>query len=350
MRAAVFHGPGDVRLEQVPDPRIEAPTDAVVRMVRSSVCGSDLWFYRGVAAWEPGWRTGHELTGVVEEVGDGVTTLRPGDLVVAAFAIGDGTCAFCRVGLHTSCLHGGYFGGADNDGGQAEYARVPWADGTCWVVPSDTPERRYDAVHLLSDVLLTGYHAAVLAGVGEAGRDGQRVETVVVVGDGAVGLSGVVSARLRGAETIVACGHHRDRLALAAQLGATATTDLRGDDLVAHVRDLTGGGAAAVLECVGTTSSLADAVAMCGDGGRIGMVGVPAGVDAVPVRDLFSRNLTLAAGVAPTRAYIDEVGPLVASGEVDPSPIASTRFALDDLPAAYAAMDDRSALKAILTP
>ena len=350
MRAGVFRGPGDVRVEDVPDPRLEAPTDAVVRIVRSSVCGSDLWSYRGIAPWKSGWRAGHELTGVVEEVGGEVTTVAPGDLVVAAFAYACGTCDRCRLGLQTSCPNGGYFGGAGGDGGQAQRARVPLADGTCWVVPDGTPEERWDAVHLLTDVLLTGYHAAVMAGVGQPWRDGAPVTTAVVVGDGAVGLSGVASARLLGAQQVVVLGRHEHRLEVARSLGATDVVVARGDAAVDAVRELTGGGSPAVLECVGTTSGLADAVAVCRDGGRIGMVGVPADVDDVPLRAMFSRNLTLAAGVAPTRAYVERVGPFVASGELDVGAIASHRFELEDLPAAYAAMDDRSAIKAIVLP
>lgn len=350
MRAGVFHGAGDVRVEAVDDPRIQEPGDAVVRVVRSSVCGSDLWFYRGVAPWKPGWRTGHELTGVIEAVGDDVSTVAPGDLVVSAFAWSCGRCEFCRAGLQTSCVRGAYPGGADQDGGQAEYVRVPLVDGSVWKVPEGTPEERLDAVHLLSDVLLTGYHAAKLAGVGEPGLDGEPVRTAVVIGDGAVGLSAVASARLLGATTIIAVGHHADRLSVASELGATETTELEGDDLYAHVRELTDGGAPAVLECVGVTGSLRDAAEVARPGGSIGMVGVPAGVDEVPMRTLFSNNIALRPGVAPVRAYMEEVGPAVASGELDVSAIASDRYSLDELPAAYDAMDRRACIKAIVLP
>lgn len=350
MRAGVFRGEGDIRVEEVPDPRIEEPTDAVMRVVRSSVCGSDLWYYRGVAPWQPGWRTGHEMTGVIEEVGDAVQSVQPGDLVVSAFAWSCGTCEFCRAGLQTSCVQGSFPGGADNDGGQAERVRIRTVDGSVWKVPDSTPEDRYDAVHLLSDVLLTGYHAARLARVGEPGIDGEPIQTVVVVGDGAVGLSGVVSARLLGAQTIVAVGHHEDRLQIASDLGATHTVSLRGEQLHAQVRELTDGGAAAVLECVGNSAALHDAAAVTRPGGTIGMVGVPAGVDEVPMRTLFSNNIGLRVGVAPVRAYMDQVGPAVASGELDVAAIASDRFSLDELPAAYEAMDQRRSIKAIVVP
>lgn len=349
MRAGVYRGPGEVRVEDVPDPRVEEPTDAVVRIVRSSVCGSDLWSYRGVRSGEGGGRTGHELTGVVEQVGDRVRDVAVGDLVVVPFAFGDGTCEYCRAGLWTSCRQGGFFGG-DVNGGQAEYARVPWADANCWVAPADTPVERWDALHLLTDVLLTGWHAGVLAGVGQPGIDGEPVTTAVVIGDGAVGLSGVVSARAQGADRVIAVGHHDDRLEVARALGATDTVNLRGKELRAHLRELTDGGAPAVLECVGMDASLRDAVGAVRPGGRIGMVGVPAGVEDVPLGHLFASNVTLSAGVAPTNAYVAEVGPLVASGELDPSPIASDVYALDDLPAAFRDMDERRTIKAILHP
>lgn len=349
MRAGVFHGKGDVRVEEVPDPVVEEPTDVVVRIVRSSVCGSDLWSYRGISEGTPGGRTGHELTGIVEQVGTGVRDVVAGDLVVVPFAYGDGTCAYCSAGLWTSCPRGGFFGG-DVNGGQAEFARVPWADANCWVAPADTPVERWDALHLLTDVLLTGWHAGVLAGVGEPGIDGEPVTTAVVIGDGAVGLSGVLAARQQGAERVIAVGHHEDRLEVARELGASETVALRGKELRSHLRELTDGGAAAVLECVGVDASLRDAIGAARPGGRIGMVGVPAGVSDVPMGLLFRSNITLSAGVAPTNAYVAEVGPLVASGALDPSPIATDVYPLEELPTAFADMDGRRTIKAVLHP
>jgi threonine dehydrogenase-like Zn-dependent dehydrogenase len=345
----VFRGEGDIRVEEVPDPTLEAPTDAIVRIVRSSVCGSDLWSYRGISPGTDGSRTGHELTGIVEEVGEGVTDVAVGDLVVAPFAFGDGTCEFCRAGLWTSCPQGGFFGG-DINGGHAERARIPWADANLWVAPAGTPEDRWDALHLLTDVLLTGWHAGVMAGVGQPGIDGEPVTTAVVIGDGAVGLSGVLSARQQGAERVIAVGHHDDRLEVARGLGATEVVNLRGKELRTRLRELTDGGAASVLECVGVDASLRDAIGAARPGGHIGMVGVPAGVSDVPMGLLFRHNITLTAGVAPTNAYIGHVGPLVASGAIDPSPIASDVFPLEELPAAFAAMDERRTVKAILHP
>lgn len=350
MRAGVFRGEHDVRVEDVPDPRVVEPGDAVIRVVRSSVCGSDLWFYRGYSPWKSGWRTGHELTGVVEAVGDEVTEVAPGDLVVSAFAWSCGRCEFCRAGLQTSCVTGTFPGGADHDGGQGELVRVPMVDGSVWKVPEDTPEERYDAVHLLSDVLLTGYHAAVLAGVSEPGLGGVPATTAVVIGDGAVGLSAVASAKLRGADTIIAVGHHAERLELARQLGATHTTDLRGEELHAHVRELTDGGAPAVMECVGVDAAVETAVEVARPGGTVSMVGVPRFIERWPMGTFFSKNVALKAGVAPVRAYMDEVGPAVASGELDVSAIASHRFSLEELPAAYEAMDQRTCIKAIVVP
>lgn len=351
MLAGVFHGEGDVRVEEVPDPGAPPPEGAVLRIVRSSVCGSDLWPYRGKGGWKPGWRTGHEMTGIVESVGDEVVSVAPGDLVVSAFAWSCGECDRCRAGLQTSCRRSMFPGGADNEGGQAQRVTVPLADGSLWKVPDGTPEERYDQVHLLTDVLLTGYHAAKLARVGEPGLGGEPASTAVVIGDGAVGLSGVVGAKLLGATTIVAVGHHADRLEHATGLGATHTVDLRGKDLHKAVLEITDGGSAAVLECVGTTSALVDAAAVVSPGGTVGSVGVPHGVeDARWLGRLFSKNAALHAGVAPTSAYVEQVGPLVASGELDVSAIASDRFALEDLPAAYEAMDRRECVKAILLP
>lgn len=343
MRAGVYRGPFDVRVERVADATVIDPTDALVRVVRASVCGSDLWFYRGQRKeWQPGWRTGHEITGIVEEVGADVAGVAVGDLVVVSFAFGCGRCDLCRGGLPTSCPHGAFFGGPSG-GGQAELVRVPFADTSCWRVPPGTPESRYDAVHLLSDVFLTGYHAAVLAGL----ADGDKRD-VVVVGDGAVGLSAVMASRLLGASNVILCGRHDARLAIGRAFGASHTTSLRGDALHRHVKDLTEGGAPAVLECVGTTNAVEDAAAMCRDGGRIGMVGVPVSVDSVPIFEMFRRNLTLSVGIAPTSTYVDRIGPLVASGELDPTPLADATFALDELPAAYEAMHDRSVIKAMV--
>ncbi len=344
MRATVFHAPGDVRVETVPDPRVEAPTDAVVRVRYACVCGSDLWFYRGVNTnWQPGWRTGHEFLGVVEAVGSEVTSLRPGDVVIAPFSYSDNTCEFCRKGVHTSCVNGGYWGGDSGDGGQGEAVRVPQADGTLVVVP---PEVAGDPALLraavpLTDVMATGHHAAIAAGVRRGG-------TVAVVGDGAVGLCGVLAAARLGAERIFALGHHDDRLAIATRFGATDVVTARGEEAVAAVLDATGGGAESVLECVGAQSSMDLAIGVARPGGRVGFVGVPAQVEAIDVRRMFSNNIALHGGVAPARAYIPELLADVAAGTLDPSPVLDLTVGLDGVPEGYAAMDERRAVKVLV--
>lgn len=345
MRATVFHAPGDVRVEDVPDPRLVEPTDAIVRVTYACVCGSDLWFYRGInASWEPGWRTGHEFVGVVEEVGSAVSAVRPGDYVIAPFSYACGRCEFCRKGVHTSCVDGGYWGGDENDGGQGEAVRVPLAGGTLVVVPpgvSGDPALLRAAVPL-TDVMATGHHAAVSAGVRRGG-------TVAVVGDGAVGLCGVLAAKRLGAERIFALGHHEDRLAMAKAFGATDLVSARGDEAIAAVREATGGGAEAVLECVGAQSSMDLALGVARPGGRVGFVGVPAQVEAIDVRRMFSSNIALHGGVAPARAYIPELLADVANGTLDPSPVLDLTVSLDGVPEGYAAMDARTATKVLVS-
>jgi threonine dehydrogenase-like Zn-dependent dehydrogenase len=344
MRATVFHAPGDVRIEDVPDPSIQAPTDAVVRVTHACICGSDLWFYRGVNAnWEKGWRTGHEFAGVVEAVGSEVTTLKPGDRVLAPFSFSCGECEFCRKGVHTSCVNGGYWGGDENDGGQGEAVRVPRADGTLVRMPesvSNDPALLRAAIPL-TDVMATGHHAAVSAGVRRGG-------TVAVVGDGAVGLCGVLAAKRLGAERIFALGHHADRLEIARLFGATDLVTARDEEAIAQVLDATGGGAESVLECVGAQSSMDLAIGVARPGGRVGYVGVPAQVAAVDIRRMFSNNIALHGGVAPARAYIPELLADVAAGTLDPSPVLDATVDLDGVPGGYAAMDGRTAVKVLV--
>jgi threonine dehydrogenase-like Zn-dependent dehydrogenase len=343
LRATVFHAPGDVRVETVPDPRIEAPTDAIVRVTHACICGSDLWFYRGVNKWEPGWRTGHEFVGMVEEVGSSVGAVKRGDLVLAPFSYSCGECEFCRAGVQTSCVRGGYWGGDEGDGGQGEAVRVPLADGTLVPVPpgvAGDPALLRAAVPL-TDVMSTGHHAAVSAGVRRGG-------TVAVVGDGAVGLCGVLAAARLGAERIFALGHHDDRLAVAKAFGATDLITARGDEAIALVQEATGGGAESVLECVGAQSSMDLALGVARPGGRVGFVGVPAQVEAIDVRRMFSNNIALHGGVAPARAYIEELLADVAAGTLDPSPVLDLTVDLDGVPAGYAAMDGRTATKVLV--
>jgi threonine dehydrogenase-like Zn-dependent dehydrogenase len=345
MRAAVFHGTRDIRVEDVPDPRIVEQTDAIVRVTHACICGSDLWFYRGVAEWEPGWRTGHEWMGVVEEVGRDVQDLKPGDHVIAPFAYSDGTCEFCRKNVQTSCLNGGYWGGDNgDDGGQGEAVRAPQADGTLVQIP---PEVTGDAAMMkrilpLTDVMGTGHHANVLAGV-QAGR------TVAVVGDGAVGLCAVLGAARLGAERIFALGHHEDRLQIAKSFGATDVVTTRGDELVASILEATDGGVDHVLECVGNQGAMDSAIAIARPGGAVSFVGVPAQVEKVDMGHLFGNNISLHGGVAPVRAYLPELLDGVIAGTLDPSPVLDLTVDLDGVPDGYAAMDSRTTVKVMVT-
>ncbi|MEU6080761.1 zinc-dependent alcohol dehydrogenase family protein [Streptomyces sp. NPDC047108] len=345
MRATVIHGPKDLRVAEVPDPRIERPTDAVVRVTHACICGSDLWAYRGVAERQPGQRIGHEFLGVVEEAGPEVTGFRAGDRVLAPFVWSDGSCGFCTEGLHTSCPEGGFWGEPGSDGGQGEAVRVPYADGTLVRLPHDLDETLVPAVLALTDVLSTGHHAAVAARV----RPGA---TVAVVGDGAVGLCGVLAARRLGAERIIALGRHTERTAIAREFGATDVVPERGEEAVAAVRELTGGtGAHAVLEAVGTEESMRTAISVARDGGAVGFVGVPHGGSAgVDIGQMFGRNVALCGGVAPARAYIPELLPDVLAGRLDASPVFDLTVGLDGVPEGYAAMDERRALKVMVRP
>ena len=347
MRAAIYDGPGEISVEDVPRPEIEAPGDAIVRVTHTAVCGSDLWFYRGESDREAGSRVGHEPMGVVEAVGDDVDSVRPGDRVFAPFVVSCGYCEYCRRGLHTSCVNGDSWGG-DNGGAQGEYVRSPHADGTLVRVPDRyaDDEDVLESVLPLTDVMGTGHHAAVSAGV-DAG------DTCVVVGDGAVGLCGVLAARRLGASRIVAVGHHPDRLELAAEFGATETV-LGGDgtDVVDRVRELTYGGAEHVLECVGAASAMEQAVEVCRPGGTVGYVGVPHGVDdaGVPIFDMFGDNVALRGGIAPVRAYADDLLEDVLGGTLDPSPIFTETVSLEEIAAGYRAMDERDAIKVLVEP
>src|ERR1700712_5386726 len=296
MRASVFHGKGDIRVEDVPDSKVERPTDAVVRVTHACICGSDLWFYRGIAKWEPGWRTGHEWMGVVEEVGPEVRTVKPGDRVIAPFAFSDGTCEFCEKGLYTSCVQGDFWGGKDHEGGQAEAIRAEQADGTLVALPPQVEgdEALLKAVLPLTDVMGTGHHAAVSAGVRPGG-------TVAVVGDGAVGLCGVLAAKRLGAGRIIMLGRHEGRLAIARRFGATDVVSERGEEAIGKVREMTGGGAASVLECVGMKESMDTAIGVARPGGTVGFVGVPNGGGAIDLARLFRQNIALRGGGAPVR-------------------------------------------------
>jgi threonine dehydrogenase-like Zn-dependent dehydrogenase len=343
VRAVVFHGRYDVRVEQVPDARVEDPSDAVVRVTHACVCGSDLWPYTGGRDKPAGTRIGHEFLGVVEAVGADVTEVAVGDLVLSPFTWSDGTCAYCADGLTSSCVQGGFYGGAaGNDGGQGEAVRVPQADGTLLRLPPDLAgDDRLRSVLPLTDVLPTGHHAAVSAGV----RAGS---TVAVVGDGAVGLCGVLAAARLGAERIFALGHHEDRLELARRFGATDVVTARGDDAVAQVRELTAGGVDAALECVGMQQSFETALGVVRDGATVGYVGVPAGVQGLDLAGIFLRNVAIRGGIAPARAYLPALLPDVLAGRLDPAPVLDSVHSLDEAPQAYAAMHERRTVKPML--
>jgi len=344
MKAAVFHGPRDIRIEKVPDPRIQDPTDAIVRITHTAICRSDLWFYRGQQEYEKGWRTGHEPMGVVEEVGSEVHRVKPGDRVLTPFAISDNTCEFCLKGLQTSCVQGDFWG-QEVDGAQGEAVRAPFADGTLVRIPekAEGDEKLLVALFPLTDVMGTGHHAAVCAGVGKG-------VTCVVIGDGAVGLCAVLAARRLGAERIIAIGHHEDRLEKAGVFGATDLISSREENAAAEVVEMTKGGANHVLECVGAASSMDTAIQVARPGGAIGYVGVPHGVaeKGLDIMEMFFKNLTLRGGPAPVRAYMTELMDDVLSGRLDPSPVFDMTVDLDGVPGGYAAMDKREALKVLI--
>src|SRR5215212_11643100 len=342
MRATIMYGAGDVRIETVPDARIIEPTDALVSVTRACICGSDLWPYKTLEHTETGRRMGHEFIGLVEAVGSDVHTVKKGDLVVAPFAWSDGTCEFCRQGLQTSCLHGGWWGGTQLDGGQGEAVRVPQADGTLFVLPVAADDALMPSLLTLSDVMGTGHHAAVVAEVGPG-------KTAAVVGDGAVGLCGVLAARRLGAERIVILGRHPDRIALAKEFGATDVVSKRGEEAVERVRELTDGfGADCVLECVGLEQSTVTALSIVRPGGAVGRVGVPQ-TESIPAGVMtFFDNVSIAGGPAPARAYMEELLADVLEGSIEPGRVFDRATNLDGVPDGYRAMSDREALKVMI--
>src|SRR5207253_9083068 len=303
MRATVMHAAGDVRIESVPDATIVQPTDALIRVTRACICGSDLWPYRSMQPSDQGQRMGHEAIGVVEAVGAEVRTVKRGDVVVMPFAISDGTCVFRDEGLPTACIHVGFFGYGGTDGAQAEAIRMPYADGTLVALPVGEDDALMPSLLTLSDVMGTGHHAAVVAEVGPG-------KNVAVVGDGAVGLCGVIAAKRLGAERIILLGRHPDRITLAKEFGATDIVTERGDEAAERVRELTDGfGAHSVLECVGHEQSTVTALSIARPGGAVGRVGLPQ-YEAIPTTQAtFFDNVTISGGPAPARAYIEELLP-----------------------------------------
>lgn len=327
MRATLIYGAGDVRVEDVPDPSIRMATDAVVRVTAACICGTDLHPYASMDPFEGPARIGHEFIGVVEDVGSEVSRVKEGDLVVAPFFYSDGTCDFCREGLPTSCAHGGFWASDGVDGGQGEAVRVPWADGTLVVLPVGEDSALLPSLLTLSDVLGTGYHAAVSAGI-EPG------DTVTVIGDGAVGLLAVLSAKRLGAEQIILMGRHTSRTDLGREFGATDVVVERGEEGIAKVRDLTGGqGSKVVLEAVGHMPAYEQACGIVRPGGVISRVGLPQYEEApIGFGTLFGANVTLTGGPAPTRAYIERLLPDVLDGSIEPGKVFDHTVGLDGVP------------------
>lgn len=344
MRATVMYRAGDVRVENVPDATIRHPTDALVRVMRACICGSDLWPYKDLAPTEGGRRMGHEAIGVVEAVGKDVRRIKVGDVVVMPFAYSDGTCDFCHEGLQTACVHGGFFGVGEVGGAQAEALGVPQADGTLFPLPVGEDDALMPALLTLSDVMGTGHHAAVVARVG-------RGRKAAVIGDGAVGLCAVIAAKRLGAEQIIILGRHPDRIELAKRFGATDVVSERGDAAIERVRELTGGhGAHSVLECVGSDQAMLTAVGMARPGGAVGRVGVPH-YEAVPrAQPMFYRNILVGGGPAPVRAYLDELLPDVMEGRIEPGRVFDRTVGLDGVPDGYRAMNERESIKVMVRP
>jgi threonine dehydrogenase-like Zn-dependent dehydrogenase len=339
MRATTIHAPRDIRLSEVADPTIEADTEAIVKVVAACVCGSDLWPYRGENDITPGDTIGHEAVGVVEEIGSAVTSFRPGDFVIVPFCHADNTCPHCRVGMHAACDNLGF-----TESGQAEYTRVHQAEGSLVKTAGGMPDADLiPSLLALSDVMATGWHAAVSAGVRQGG-------TAVVVGDGAVGLCGVLAAAHLGAERVIAMSRHESRQEIARAFGATDIVAERGRDGGERIAELTGGiGADAVLECVGTDQAMKTAVAIARPGATVGFVGAPHGVE-LPVRRMFRRNVGLAGGMAPVRAYLPLLLDLVLGGTIEPGLVFDTTLPLDEVAEGYRAMDERRAIKVLLEP
>jgi hypothetical protein len=337
-----MYGAGDVRIENVPDARLIEPTDALVVVTCAAICGSDLWPYKGMQPSATGRRMGHEFIGLVEAVGADVRKIKVGDLVVVPFAWSDGTCEFCQEGLHTSCLHGGFWGGTKLDGGQGEAVRVPQADGTLVPLPVGKDHALMPSLLTLTDVMATGHHAAVAARV----RPGK---TAAVVGGGAVGLCGVIAARRLGAEQIILLDRHADRIALAREFGATGIVSERGEEAITRVRELTKGlGVHSVLECVGYEESTRTALSIARAGGAVGRVGVPQDALMPAAVSTFFNNVTISGGPAPARAYIEELLPDVLEGRIEPGRVFDWVGHLDQVPDGYRAMNEREAIKAMI--
>src|SRR5271166_2483511 len=338
MQATVLYGPRDIRFEQRAEPKILKPTDAIIRLSVTCVCGSDLWPYRGIQAVTEPQAMGHEYCGIIEEVGSAVKTVKPGQFVIGSFCISDNTCPNCQVGYQSGCQNLEFMSGA-----QAPYARVPLADGTLVATPEVPSNDLLPSLLAVSDVLGTGWFAADAANV-------KPGSTVVVVGDGAVGLLGVLSAGQMGAERIIAMSRHPSRQKLAREFGATDIVTERGDEGVARIKDLTNGiGADAMLECVGTQEAMMQAIRSTRKGGYVAYVGVPHGVE-LNGEELFFTHVHLHGGPAPVRRFLPELINLVWNGKINPGQVFDLTLPLDQVAEGYRAMDERRAIKALLRP
>jgi len=338
MRGVVMYAPGDVRVEDRPDPRILQPTDAIIRLAGTCICGSDLWPYRGIEAVEGPSPMGHEYAGIVEEVGSAVTAVRPGQFVVGSFFASDNTCQICRAGYQSSCVHREPIGA---EGAQAELLRVPLADGTLVATPEVPPDELVPSFLAASDVLGTGWFGAVAAEAG-AGK------TVAVVGDGAVGLLAVLAAQQLGADRIIAMSRHEPRQRLAREYGATDIVAERGDDGVATIKELTDGlGAHSVIEAVGTQDSMMQAIRSTRPGGHVGYVGVAHGVELAG-EELFYSHVHLHGGPAPVRRFLPQLIELIWNRDIEPGKVFDLELPLNQAAAGYRAMDQRQAIKVLL--
>jgi threonine dehydrogenase-like Zn-dependent dehydrogenase len=338
MRATTIHAPRDIRVSEVPDPEITAPTDAIIKVTAGCICGSDLWPYRGENEVKTGSTIGHECVGVVEEVGSEVSSFRAGDFVIVPFCTCDNTCPNCLNGAQSACVNGGF-----TTGGQGEYGLVTQAEGSLVKTDGMPDADLIPSLLTLSDVFPTGWHCAVAAGV-------KKGDTVVVVGDGAVGLCGVLAAAQMGAEKVIAMSRHEPRQEVARQFGATHVVAERGVEGAKRIKEITGGvGADAVLECVGTDDSMRLAFSCARAGAMVGFVGVPHGVK-LPVDRMFAKNVGLAGGVAPVRRYLPELLDLVTSGTVNPGLVFDSVLPLSEVAEGYRAMDERRSIKVLLQP
>jgi threonine dehydrogenase-like Zn-dependent dehydrogenase len=338
MLGTVIHAPGDVRIEERNAPDLQAPTDAIIRLAATCVCGTDLWDYRGADPVDEPRPMGHEYVGVVERVGDDVRNVEVGQFVIGSFATSDNTCEICRAGYQSHCVHREFMGTA-----QAELMRVPHADGTLVATPGAPDADLIPSLLAASDVFGTGWYGAVAA---EAGPG----KTVAVVGDGAVGLLAVLAAKRLGAERIIAMSRHESRQKLALEFGATDIVAERGDEGVKRVKELTGGfGAHSVVEAVGTQESMTQAIRSTRAGGHVGCVGVPHGVE-LPGPEVFFPGVHLHGGPAPVRRFLPELIGMIWRREVDPGRVFDLELPLSDVAEAYRAMDERRAVKVLLRP